>query len=349
MAANPKNLLDIIAARAPISVAEYMELALAHPTFGYYMQKDPLGKGGDFTTAPEISQIFGELIGLWLAEQWCALGNPDAALVELGPGRGTLMNDLLRATQNIPGFHDSISVHLVETSPTLQHKQWQMLANAHPRISWHKDMSEVPQKPLLLVANEFFDALPVRQFVGSKERMVDIVIPAKAGIHTDQHTRCLAWTPAFAGVTRETCEPAEKIIRAIAEHIKTHNGAALIVDYGYEGGSRGDTLQAVKNHEYHNPLIKPGTADLTCHVDFDLLKKTAESERVKIWGPVPQGIFLTRLGAPLRATKLCERATPTQQAAITSGLERLISLEKMGDLFKVLAMTQDNLLKIDGF
>jgi NADH dehydrogenase [ubiquinone] 1 alpha subcomplex assembly factor 7 len=323
-----------IAARGPIGVAEYMELALAHPEYGYYMRKDPLGVSGDFTTAPEISQVFGELVGVWLAQQWMGIGKPECALVELGPGRGTLMNDLLRATKHIQGFHDAISVHLVETSPVLQQKQWTLLANKHPRISWHKEFSEIPQKSLLLVANEFFDALPVRQFIGNEERKIGM------------SDRGLAWIPASAEVTKEVCEPAQAIMGEIAMRIATYNGAALIIDYGYAEGS-GDTLQALRDHQYHDPLADPGLADLTAHVDFAALKKAAES--VLTYGPVPQGAFLMHMGVAERTSMLAQNADDAQVKELYAGVRRLTDPKHMGELFKVLCVVANHMPKSEIF
>lgn len=340
----PENpLLEIIRARindvGPITVAEYMQLVLAHPEYGYYMRKDPLGAAGDFTTAPEISQVFGELIGAWLASRWLAMGKPECALVELGPGRGTLMNDLLRATKHVSGFHDAVTLHLVETSPALKQKQWQNLARKHSDITWHERFSDVPEKPLLLVANEFFDALPIRQFVGDAERMIS-VIPAKAGIQT------LSWAPAFAGVTKETCEPAEQIMREMAARIATHGGAALVIDYGYAEG-HGDTLQAVREHTYHDPLADPGTADLTAHVDFAALARAAES--CAVYGPVPQGAFLTRLGVAERTERLAHNASDDQVKELYAGVRRLTDPTQMGELFKVLGLCGKDMGKPEGF
>lgn len=349
-----KTLLSLIAENGPMTVARYMALALTHPEFGYYMRKDPLGVKGDFTTAPEISQVFGELVGAWLASQWITMGKPACALVELGPGRGTLMADILRATKHISGFHEAVSVHLVEASPVLKQKQWQTLSGKHPRIEWHSDFSEIPHLPLLLVANEFFDALPVRQFVFDgewKERMIKIDVQGQLATCNSQ----LATEPSpilplspKEGDIFEYSEAAESLARAIGAHVSKHGGAALIIDYGHEG-KHGDTLQAVRAHEYHDVLQDPGTADLTCHVDFGLLKEAAAAAGAAVYGAVPQGIFLNALGAGQRATKLCEAASDAQRISIMSGVERLLSLEQMGDLFKVLCVADPALPKPEGF
>jgi NADH dehydrogenase [ubiquinone] 1 alpha subcomplex assembly factor 7 len=348
----PDLIKQRIKQHGPISVAEYMSLALAHPEHGYYIRKDPLGVQGDFITAPEISQIFGELTGLWLAQQWRLLGRPEAALIELGPGRGTLMADIVRATKTVDGFHDAISIHLVEMSPVLQQKQWQALATKHPRLEWHATMDALPMdKPWLLIANEFFDALPIRQFVhaGSwKERritvnaedalefmLVDALAPSSL--------------PQTELVMSEYCEEGENTIRRISKHIREKRGAALIIDYGYSGGTRGDTLQAVKAHNFHDVLSEPGTADLTAHVDFDALKRAAIAEQVMAYGPTPQGTFLDALGAMTRAAKLCENSTVEQKTSIVWGLERLLSKDQMGDLFKALCIVATGHPKPEGF
>jgi NADH dehydrogenase [ubiquinone] 1 alpha subcomplex assembly factor 7 len=326
---------DRIRNSGPMTVAEYMALALTHPDYGYYMRADPLGVSGDFITAPEISQVFGELIGAWLATQWIIMGKPQTVLAELGPGRGTLMNDCLRATKNIAGFHNATSIHMVETSPVLAAKQQQTLAGKHPDIHWHERFETIPPKPLLLVANEFFDALPVRQFVNGQERMVEI---------KDDTLRFSA-----TGEIIETCETALEIMSSIASHIAAHDGAALIVDYGYVGGSRGDTLQAVRKHEYCDVLFEPGSADLTAHVDFKSLKEAAEKAGASAYGPIPQGAFLAALGAAMRVAHLSQSATTEQKSAMISGLKRLVSPDQMGDLFKVLCVTHPDHPKPEGF
>jgi NADH dehydrogenase [ubiquinone] 1 alpha subcomplex assembly factor 7 len=335
-----------IAKHGALTIADYMALALSHPEYGYYMRKDPLGVAGDFTTSPEISQIFGEMIGAWLAAQWQAMGKPECALVELGPGRGTLMNDILRATRFVPSFHDSISVHLVESSPVLQQKQWQTLANKHKRLSWHAEIGDLPDKPLLLVANEFFDALPIHQYVCEngawRERTV-----ALSG-----DKLCFAFkdtTLDRQGSFYERCPEGLRIAGEIGKRLIVQGGVAIAIDYGYGEGSHADTLQAVKNHGYHDPLLDPGSADLTAHVDFAALAQAAAASGANAYGPQPQGRFLYLLGIAHRVAKLCEGATPQQKAAILSGVERLTSPDGMGSLFKVLCVTSPQHPKPEGF
>lgn len=342
-------LEDIIKTRileqGPITVAEYMELALTHPEYGYYMRKDPLGEAGDFITAPEISQIFGELIGAWLAAQWIAMGRPKTSLVELGPGRGTLMNDALRATRNISGFHEAISVHLIEASPFLKQKQWDTLAGKHSDIQWHISLDEVPPGPLLLIANEFFDALPVRQYVhlkdGWHERKVMIDVGGK-----------LHFTiPAAAGRLVERCEGGKEWMAAIARRIMPYGGAALVIDYGYNGPPKNsqETLQGVRDHQYHDVLDAPGTADLTAHVDFHALKQAAAEEGAAGYGTVTQGEFLKTLGAAVRVEKLCEKLESDAKSAMMAAYARLTSPRYMGELFKAICITHPNHPKPEGF
>lgn len=337
----------------PINVADYMVTALTQPELGYYMRKDPFGIQGDFTTAPEISQVFGEILGAWLVTQWVMMGKPEAALVEFGPGRGTLMADILRATANVSGFHDAITVHLLELSQTLRQKQWSALAGKHPRINWHLGFAEIPNKPLLLVANEFFDALPVRQFLhedsGWRERFVSL---------DENGELSFIWQPAEIPESMqdepvseniyEYCEAAIQMAFVVAQRILHFGGSALIIDYGYEG-EHGDTLQAVRAHRPHPVLAEPGTADLTAHVDFYQLTHAAAVGGATVYGPVGQGFFLNRLGAIQRTAALCEKATERQKEALTSGLLRLTAADQMGALFKVLCMIHPELPKPEGF
>ncbi|MGE0753759.1 MAG: class I SAM-dependent methyltransferase [Alphaproteobacteria bacterium] len=345
-----------IASNGPLTVSEYMQLALSHPEYGYYMRKDPLGSSGDFTTAPEISQIFGELLGAWTAQQWKHLNQPECALIELGPGRGTLMSDMLRATRHVQEFHDAISVHLVETSPAMKQKQWQALAGKHDALHWHESVDELPKdKPWLIVANEFFDALPIRQFLCQNgawhERAVGsddngALTFTSMPLNTDSCDKQLKeflgqFEPASlaAGDIVEYGMAAVDITSTIACHLRDVGGVALIVDYGYAGLGIGDTFQAVRTHRYHPPLRDPGQADLTAHVDFTRLAITAERCHAVAHGPVAQGAFLGRLGAIPRAIHLCEQSTPEQQANVIGSVRRLIDPDQMGELFKAMAIT----------
>ena len=329
-----------IALTGPISLAEFMSEALGHPRLGYYRRARPVGAAGDFTTAPEISQMFGELIGAWLAERWLAMGNPTPVrLVELGPGRGTLMADALRATASVPGFHAAIDLHLVETNEPMREAQRSALSAQGP--AWHERFDGVPGGPLLLIANEFFDALPLRQFhrtdTGWRERMV--------GLGDDGSLR-LALAPgatpfasllpdADVGAEAELCEAGRAVAAAIGARIRSHGGWALIVDYGAESAGRAASLQAVRDHRGANILDRPGETDLSAHVDFGAL---AESAGVPSFGPVAQGDFLRRLGIERRAEALKRRATPAQVRAIDAASARLIGSDQMGTLFRVLAL-----------
>ncbi len=344
-------LAELLRARirdhGPISVAEYMALALGHPEHGYYRKKDPLGRGGDFITAPEVSQMFGELIALWCLVVWRAMGCPDPVLlVELGPGRGTLMADLLRGAAMDPGFRKALSIHLVETSPALRARQAATLRGADP--TWHDDVAAVPSGPLLVVANEFFDALPVRQFVRRgdawRERMV--ACDGAAFAFHDGPVVAIAAPPADDGSLFERNDAQAVIARHLGARLAADPGAALIIDYGHALTAPGETLQAVARHARTEVLAEPGEADLTAHVDFQALAEAARPARA--WGPVTQGAFLRSLGIELRADALM-RANPSRAAEVAAGLRRLTDDAAMGSLFKVLALTPGTWTAPPGF
>jgi SAM-dependent MidA family methyltransferase len=301
----------MIRAGGPISVERYMELSNAH----YYATRDPLGAEGDFTTAPEISQMFGEIVGAALADCWRRAGAPvDAAYVELGPGRGTLAADALRVTRKA-GFGGD--VHLVESSPVLRAEQAKRVPDAH----WHGTLEELPETPMLLVANEFFDALPVRQWIGDEERRVTIAGDA------------LLFTAD--GAIREDSPAREQVMQSIADRIAAHGGVALVIDYGYARSGDGDTLQAVRGHRYADVLAQPGEQDLTAHVDFEALTRVAADLGVtRVLG---QGEWLERLGIAARAETLAE-AHPERAAEIAAAVKRLTAPDGMGELFKVMAI-----------
>lgn len=348
-----RHLARRIGTGGPLSVADWMEACLGDPEHGYYVTRDPLGAAGDFTTAPEISQTFGELLGLWCVHAWTMMGSPARFhLVELGPGRGTLMKDALRAARVAPGFLEAASVHLVETSPVLRRRQAETLAGTAP--AWHERLSGVPEGPILVLANEFFDALPVHQLVrvpaGWVERLVGL---DHAGGAAPRFRFTLAPRPgplaarvparlrgAPEGSVFETSPAGEAVAREIARRIVRDDGAALVVDYGHASAGLGETLQAVRAHRPAPVLEAPGDADLTAHVDFQALAGAARSAGAEAFGPEPQGGVLVRLGIRERTQALLARAGPGQAEALVSGVRRLIADEEMGTLFKVLAITR---------
>lgn len=356
------HLKQLILETGPISIAKFMEEALSNPRYGYYQLKDPFGEKGDFITAPEISQIFGELIGIWCAQNWQHMGSPqEFMLVEMGPGRGTLMMDLLRGTKHIPHFHEQMEVHFIETSPALtQMQQKRFRSYKGVRFYWHTHISMLPEKPMALVANELFDALPVHQFIkttkGWREKMVGLndnagkltfmLSPDETGV-----TRMLSkkYTTAPEGAVVEWCPAGLMLMEEISSRLRRHKGAALIIDYGYEQPGFMETLQAVKAHHFHPVLETPGNADITAHVDFSELAEVAHNEGVKSYGPITQSDFLREMGVEIRAKTLLQHADEVQQNDIVSGVERLMSPAHMGELFKVLAVLSQGLPKPVGF
>ncbi|MGC9420120.1 MAG: class I SAM-dependent methyltransferase [Rhodovulum sp.] len=334
-----------IAATGPISLADFMADCLIHPEHGYYSTRDPFGAAGDFTTAPEISQMFGELIGLWLAQTWMDRGGPAPfTLAELGPGRGTLMADALRATRTVPGFHAAARLHLVETSPSLRAKQRTALAGHD--VTWIDGVDALPEAPLFLVANEFFDALPIRQFqrdpAGWRERQVGLAEGALAlGLSAPAPLAELAHRlkDTRPGDIVETCPAAAPIAAAIAARIAARGGAALIVDYG-GWRSRGDTLQAVRSHRPDPVLAHPGQSDLTAHVDFEALARAAQAAGAAVSPLTPQGVFLERLGITARAQALAKNLSGGALESHIAAHRRLTHPQEMGTLFQTLALTE---------
>lgn len=335
----PKELETIIRQQirhdGPLSVEAYWNLCLAHPQYGYYITRDPLGVAGDFTTAPEISQLFGEMIGIWLVDIWERMGNPPRFhLVECGPGRGTLMADLLRIGKLVPDFMDAIRIHLVETSPALREKQKEAIPRM--KVTWHDSLDTVPQdeSPVFIIGNEFLDALPIQQFIYQDNRWYERVV----GLDANEN---LSWglrpAPALKEITLpengkifELSLSRETTVSQICKRIRAQGGAALMIDYGHEVMGFGDTFQAVKNHKYVGVLDECGEADLTSHVDFARLKDIAirKNLSVHIQG---QGDFLISMGIQQRAAQLMEKSDTIQD-----GLHRLIHPDEMGTLFKVM-------------
>lgn len=341
-------LKDILIAQiksdGPITLADYMATCLSHPEHGYYATRDPLGATGDFTTAPEISQMFGELVGLSLAQSWLGQGAPSPfTLAEAGPGRGTLMADILRATKMVPGFHEALRLHLIETSPPLRAKQQATIGRDD--INWHTSVQTLPIQPLFLIANEFFDALPIRQFKRDgevwRERLVGVVGTNLAPIWSDPvapEALMHRLSDTRDGDIVELHETAKSCAAHIGNLINTCGGTALIFDYG-DWHSLGDTLQAVSNHQSVDPFTIPGETDLTTHVDFEALAQAATP--AKYSRLTPQGIFLERLGITQRAEKLAQNLMGDALNTHVKAYQRLTSPKEMGTLFKVIALYPD--------
>jgi NADH dehydrogenase [ubiquinone] 1 alpha subcomplex assembly factor 7 len=354
------EIKKLIKSAGPMPVWRYMELCLTHPKHGYYVSRDPLGREGDFTTAPEVSQMFGELLGLWAASVWKAIGSPPVLrLVELGPGRGTMMADVLRALRVLPPLYQSLSIHLVEINPVLRDKQASTLSGVR-NISWHDTIDEIPEGPAVILANEYFDVLPIHQVVrrenGWHERVVDLdedgelIFDAAA----EPIPRFEVLLPplvraAPVGAVFEWRPDAE--IMKIAARVRDQDGAALIIDYGHMRSDAGDTFQAIARHSFTDPLKAPGQADVTAHVDFQALARAAEDLGARVHGPVTQGEFLKRIGIETRAVTLMAKATPEVSEDISGALKRLTDSGRggMGSMFKVLAISEPQLILLAGF
>ncbi|WP_421357727.1 class I SAM-dependent methyltransferase [Agrobacterium rosae] len=347
-----RRIKSLIRLNGPMSVTDFFALCLADPEHGYYKTRQPFGRTGDFVTAPEVSQLFGEMLGVFIVHAWQRHGTlANARLVEIGPGRGTMMADMLRVIQRIaPPLYESMSVHLVETSPRLTETQQQTLASHGDKIAWHESFDDVPPGFLLIAANELFDAIPIRQFVKTPQGFRERVVALDAN---DE----LIFTAGLASIDPELLPPLperqalgtifeysparEAVMAAIAHRLKSNGGTALIIDYGHTVSGFGDTLQALRMHEFDPVLAHPGEADLTSHVDFESLIKTAEANGIHINGCLPQGDFLHGLGLRERAQALAAKATPDQTLDIAEAVNRLAGegVGKMGELFKVLAVS----------
>ncbi|KQO82207.1 class I SAM-dependent methyltransferase [Rhizobium sp. Leaf262] len=347
-----RRIKSIIRLNGPMSVTDFFSLCLADPEHGYYKTRQPFGRTGDFVTAPEVSQLFGEMLGVFMVHAWQRLGTlANARLVEIGPGRGTMMADMLRVIQRIaPPLYESMSVHLVETSPRLTETQKQTLASHGDKISWHESFEDVPPGLLLIAANELFDAIPIRQFVktphGFRERVValdtadELIFTAGlASIDPDLLPPFPERQPI--GTIFEYSPAREAVMAALSRRLKSNGGTALIIDYGHTVSGYGDTLQALRMHEFDPVLAHPGEADLTSHVDFENLSRMAEANGIHINGCLPQGDFLYGLGLKERADTLAAKATPEQTLQIAEAVNRLAGegVGKMGALFKVLAVS----------
>ena len=377
-----KIIREIIAGEGPMPLDRYMALCLGHPSYGYYMTRDPLGRAGDFTTAPEISQVFGELIGIWAAQAWQLMGAPGKfSLIELGPGRGTLMKDVLRSTAKIPGFHQAVEVHLVETSPVLQEAQSKSIpltqagevaprsgdgegqsrghSHSPPRIRsaplpqageesgaelhWHTMHTSLTAQPSIIIANEFFDAIPIRQFelrdgelfercVTIEDDKLAFGLKPTGQSHVNQDNRIYETAPARNAIARD-----------LAALIAANNGAALFIDYGHRKSANGDTLQAMKNHTYCSIFESPGEADLTSHVDFEQLLKAAAQGDATPLQLLTQGEFLNAMGLTLRTEALAHNLAGEERAGFIKASNRLADENEMGQLFKVAAITHKSM------
>jgi NADH dehydrogenase [ubiquinone] 1 alpha subcomplex assembly factor 7 len=342
----------------PLSIAAFMAMALHDPESGYYTRHDPLGRAGDFITAPEISQIFGELIGLWCADLWQRIGKPDPViLVELGPGSGALTLDFLRAAATLPEFRRALNLYLVEASPVLRTVQQRRLGAANPVFV--ASIDDLPPGPLLLVANEFLDALPIRQLVRGRSAWSERVVTLDganrlvfAEGREDPAANLLVPAALRAlppGTIVEICPAAAALAASLGERLMREPGAALFVDYGYFPTAPGPTLAAVRRHAPAAVLDDAGSADLSAHVDFAAFAAAARAAGAIVHGPVAQGRFLAARGAEARRRAMSARATPAQRALLDSGLERLLDPAQMGNLFKALALTSPGLPAPAGF
>ena len=342
----------------PIPLAAFMAMALHDPAGGYYARHQPLGRAGDFITAPEISQIFGELIGLWCGDLWQRAGAlTPVVLAELGPGRGTLMADFLRAAAAVPGFRTAIRLYLVEASPPLRDEQRRRLAGFAP--SFVDSLDALPPGPLLLIANEFLDALPIRQLVrgggGWRERLVALDAGGDFAFADGPESPALALLvppglrEAAAGTLVEICPAAMALAASLGERLARQPGAAVFIDYGYFPSRPGPTLAAVRGHRAASPLADPGEVDLSAHVDFAAFAAAARAVGAIVYGPAPQGRFLAALGAEARLAALAAGAAPAQRGVLKTGLARLLDPKEMGTLFQVLALTSPHLPIPAGF
>ena len=336
-------IIAMIREDGPMPLDRYMALCLGHPLHGYYTSRDPFGPDGDFITAPEISQIFGELVGIWCATAYRALGAPrQFNLIELGPGRGTLMSDILRATRVLPGFRESAQIHLVETSPTLRKLQAQKLGDA---VTWHETIDGVPAGPSITVANEFFDALPIRQYEFHQGQWMErrIGLSADDRLVIGRTAFPLAGPPATEGAILEAGTLRDDIARLLGARLAQAPGAVLVFDYGHVASALGDTLQAVRRHEFCSILDSPGEADLTSHVDFESLGRSFAQGGAATHGPITQRQFLLHMGIEARADVLMAKAAPLDRKIIARATERLAGENEMGNLFKVMAATSPGL------
>jgi len=360
---NLNNLRQLIKEYGHVSISTFMENVIAH----YYRNAHSIGTDGDFITAPEISQIFGEMIGIWCVINWQNLGSPSKiSLIELGPGRGTLMNDILRATKHVKGFHDALEIVLIETSPKLHEMQKEKLSSWKKiKFSFAENLSKLEPQASLFIANEFFDALPIYQYLKIKQYWYENIVTTL----TFDGEFCISNLPAPINIDNflnyefphaghravvETSPASIDIIKKISHHISKYEGYALIIDYGYDYKPDerlyfNSSLQAVKNHSYQPLLSDIGHADVTSHVDFFALKQAALDSGCNIFGSVSQRDFLTNLGIGARLEILTKNSSPEEERILRKGVERLISPELMGNLFKVLSISSQKMENNIGF
>lgn len=343
------KLAEHIKETGPMTVADFMAACLYDPEHGYYATRPSIGgDGADFLTAPEASQMFGELIGLWCAHEWDVLGKPALNIIELGPGRGVLMQDGWRATRLVEGFHDAANVVFVETSAPLRDEQ----AEHVPHAEWTTRLEDAPPGPSLIIANEFLDCLPVRQFVrgekGWHEKLVGLDGAGKLTFGLSMAIPSPDDDDERESEVREIAPGLDAIIYEIERRLHAAPGRALFIDYGYIASEGADTLQAIVRHEKVNPLQAPGEADLTAHVDFSRVAHLAREAGLQVSGPISQGRFLRALGIDMRVETLT-RANPSHGQRVAREHQRLTHDDEMGALFKVICLSSPNLPPPAGF
>jgi NADH dehydrogenase [ubiquinone] 1 alpha subcomplex assembly factor 7 len=349
-----KELTDKIEKQGALGLDEFMGLVNSF----YYNSKDPLGVDGDFITAPEISQMFGEMIAVWCADIWNKLGSPSSInLIEFGPGRGTLMSDVLRVLGNIPGFIEAVNISLFESSALLIDKQKDLLGKY--KASWYSKISDLAllsDAPVIVISNEFLDALPVKQVLKRNNHWYEKVIKYEQEkfIYDFRRLEPVLFNLVESLVAKENSiyeisPERREFVQKIGDNVAAKTGAALFVDYGYTEGFHGDSFQAVSGHKYSDPLSDPGKSDLTAHVDFGEIKTAALAQNLNVFGPVSQGQFLSDLGIKIRAKNLINNADETQKSDIISSLDRLCSRQHMGALFKSISFASSEINNCAGF
>ncbi|MDP9196355.1 MAG: class I SAM-dependent methyltransferase [Pseudomonadota bacterium] len=355
-----ETLSDILRRRIEIHGPLRLDLFMGEALTGYYRTRQPLGREGDFVTAPEITSLFGEMLGLWCVDTWEKVGRPDRfLLVEPGPGRGTLMADILRTMDRVsPECRRACQIHLVEISPLLRSLQQKALEDKD-NISWHETLETVPEGPAILVANEFFDALPVRQLCRTATGWSEVHVgyTAEQGFHLVTDPRpsvAVALVPenlrsAPEGTVVEISPASWSIMQDLARRLKRNRGAALVIDYGHDSPRSGATLQALRNHQKVSAPGSPGECDLTAHVDFAALSRVAREEGVRTVGPVGQGEFLEALGIGARAQQVAAKLSDTKKKQLEQSVERLVHPDAMGQLFRVLGVASPDLKGLAGF